>query len=82
MGTADLIHAPHRQNQIRSCIGGIHIRGSIPDRTEAVAFIDILKKNRRRHGAGDIHVVQNQIDHRLGIIPGAFSQINAELSGG
>ena len=78
----DCIHAVHGQNQIGTGCGGVHIRGCVLSSTVPVAFIDILENNGRCHGAGDVCIVKNQIDHSFGITFGILPQIDTDLTGG
>ena len=54
--------------------GGLRIIGA--------ALIDIVEDQGRSHRAGHIHIVQNEGDHRGGVLLRVLTQIHSDLPGG
>ena len=80
MGAGDGIFAALCQDQIGTGGSGIHIRLCFAQGPVAIALIDIPEHNGRSHLTGDVHTVQDQVHHSVGIIIGIFSQVNADLA--
>lgn len=71
----DVVHAAVGQDDVGSGGGGVHSGGGdivvrllvvIGDEV-GVALIDVVEDHRRGHGAGDVHPVQDERDHRGGV---------------
>jgi len=88
MGAGDGVCAPRRQQDVGPGGGGVHRAGGgiVPALSAViggpilVAFVDLIEEHRRGHGAGDVHPVQNQGDHRLRVGFGGVPQVHENLS--
>ena len=46
----------------------------------AAALVDAVEDDGGSHRAGDVHVVQNQRHHRVGIVLGILAQVDGKLA--
>ena len=69
------------QNDVGPGRGGVH-GGAGGFHVGAAALVDAVEDDGRGHGAGNVHPVQNQGDHRPGVGRRVPAEIDGELPGG
>ena len=90
MGTGEGVLTAGGNDHIGPGGGGIHYGGGLIRRIflivighkRPVALIDVIEDKGGGHGTGHVHIVQNEGNHRPGVIPGLFPQIDGDLPGG